>query len=185
MVLSRSPLSPFNTVEFLLSSGKPISRNVASLESIVSSDAAAVYTREGLLTSTRTGAGGDSIAGLMGAVCARKVKPNRFPVFGGNGGGESSDSLPPVLSRLGGRGLPSANDRCSYFCLMNRSIAGSTSSASMGIEGLIFLGLYTLFEATFPVRFIFWYPSASINLLCGRDLSRRLDPMTNCPCSKT
>jgi hypothetical protein len=42
IVLSRSPLSPFKTVEFLLSSGKPISRNVASLESIVSSVAVAV-----------------------------------------------------------------------------------------------------------------------------------------------
>lgn len=98
------------------------------------------------------------MAGLIGAVCARKVKPNRFPVFGGNGGGESSDGLPPILSRLGGRGLPSANDRCSYFCLINRSIAGSTSSASIGIEGLIFLGLYTLFEAMLPVRFILCHP---------------------------
>ncbi len=92
------------------------------------------------------------------------MKPNRFPVFGGRGGGESSDDLPPVLFRLGGRGLPSARLRCSYFCLMNRSIAESTSSASRGIGGLMFLGLYTLLEAMFPVRFMLWYLLVSIEL---------------------
>ncbi len=42
MVLSRSPLSPLNTVEFRLSSGKPISRRVASFDSNDSSVAVAV-----------------------------------------------------------------------------------------------------------------------------------------------
>jgi hypothetical protein len=42
MVLSRSPLRPFKTVEFRLSSGKPISLSVASLDSKVSSETGAV-----------------------------------------------------------------------------------------------------------------------------------------------
>ncbi len=80
------------------------------------------------------------------------LKPNLLPVFGGSGGGLSSEFVLPVLFRAG----PS-NTLSWYFFRMNLSIAESASSASNGIGGLVLLGLYMRFEATFPTRFIFYY----------------------------
>ena len=54
MVLSRSPFNPFNTVEFRLVSGKPISRNVVNLpaRSVSSTPALGpIYSRDGLKIS--------------------------------------------------------------------------------------------------------------------------------------
>jgi hypothetical protein len=62
------------------------------------------------------------------------LNPNLLPVFGGNGGGISSEFVLPV-SCLAAAALSA------YFCLMKRSIAASASSASMGMGGLVFWGL--------------------------------------------
>lgn len=43
---------------------------------------------------------------------------------------------------------------CSYFARMYLSIALSTSSMSMGMEGLTLRGLYVLFDSRLPMRFI-------------------------------
>ena len=46
------------------------------------------------------------------------------------------------------------NALCSYFCLMNLSMALSTSSISIGIWGFVFRGLYVLFDSVLPTRFM-------------------------------
>lgn len=163
--LSRLPLSPLSTVEFRLSSGKPISRRVASFDSNPSPVTLEPKTLDGLLTR-----GGDTsppwkllIPGEMGGVmllcCAEPFRsPNPSPLvgFGGSGGGLSSTELElPVLDRV--PGLESVmNSLCSYFCLTYRSIAPSTSSISMGICGLTLRGLYDLLDSVLPMRFIFY-----------------------------
>jgi hypothetical protein len=64
------------------------------------------------------------------------LKPNLLPVFGGRGGGWSSEFVLPVLCFAGG-----LTDLSTYFCRMNLSIAESASSASKGIGGRVFWGL--------------------------------------------
>lgn len=61
------------------------------------------------------------------------LKPNLLPVFGGSGGGWSSEFVLPVLCLVGGFAALST-----YFCRMNLSIAESASSASKGTGGLVF-----------------------------------------------
>ncbi len=61
------------------------------------------------------------------------LKPNLLPVFGGRGGGWSSEFVLPVLCLVGGLTALSW-----YFCRMNLSIAESASSASKGTGGLVF-----------------------------------------------
>jgi hypothetical protein len=58
------------------------------------------------------------------------LKPNLLPVFGGRGGGWSSEFVLPVLFRTG-----ALTARSMYFCLMNLSIAESASSTSNGMGG--------------------------------------------------
>ncbi len=79
------------------------------------------------------------------------LKPNLLPVFGGSGGGLSSEFVLPVLFRAGPFRTLSW-----YLFLINLSIAESASSTSNGIGGLVLLGLYMRFEVTFPIRFIFY-----------------------------
>jgi hypothetical protein len=74
------------------------------------------------------------MADLIDIICARKIKLNRFSVFGGNGGRKSFNGFFSVLFRLEGRDLLFINDRCSYFCLINRFIAGSISLASISMK---------------------------------------------------
>lgn len=163
-VRSRLPLSPLSTVQLRFSSGKPISRRVASFESSPSPD---VWTfdpkiRDGLFTR-----GGDSSCSKApmpgdkggvrsrGAVAAlRNPKPKRPVGLGGNGGGLSSELVLPVFCCPARRTL-FIYTRCSYFWRMYRSMALSTSSMSIGIWGLTLRGLYVLFDSTFPMRFIF------------------------------
>lgn len=72
----------------------------------------------------------------------RPGNPNNFPVFGGSGGGEPSGDLGGGEAwRLGGLGFPSSRERCWYFWRMKRSMQESSSSMSVGIGGLTFLGL--------------------------------------------
>lgn len=79
-----------------------------------------------------------------------KLEPNLLNVFGGSGGGVSSDSVLPVLCLLvEARGL------FIYLARINRSIAVSASSASIGTGGRLFVGLYVLFDATLPTFFMF------------------------------
>lgn len=165
---STFPLRPLSTVALRLSSGKPMSLRAESLASKLSADALPMLcpkTLDALFTL-----GGEELlkwrpgdrGGLTGSDLfvgnvddeARKPKPNRFPGFGGNGGGRSSMELVlPVFCRVVGRDSP--NDLCSYFWRRNRSIAPSTSSTSIGMFGLTFPGLYNRFDATLPVRFMF------------------------------
>lgn len=162
-VRSRLPLRPFNTVEFLFSSGKPISRRVANFDSMPSPDVCTLdpNTRDGLLTR-----GGDSCpkppspgdtggVRLRGEVAAfRSPNPKRPVGFGGSGGGLSSELVLPVFCRVLGR-VSCMYIRCSYFCRMYRSMALSTSSTSMGICGFTLRGLYVLLDSEFPMRFMF------------------------------
>lgn len=124
---------------------------------------------------------------------ARRPKPNRLPVFGGRGGGcESSEErlVYPESCRLGGFGFPSSRILYSYFCRINLSIAESTSSTSMGIGGFTPLGLYNLFTALFPLRFIFfgvgiYHQQSCTHSRCDSETdSHRPDPMTSYPYSK-
>lgn len=65
-----------------------------------------------------------------------KLEPNLLNVLGGRGGGVSSDSVLPVLGRrVEAKGL------FMYFARINRSMAVSASSASIGTGGLLFCGL--------------------------------------------
>jgi len=43
-----------------------------------------------------------------------------------------------------------------YFCRINLSIAESASSASNGMGGFVFVGLYIRFDAMLPTRFMFY-----------------------------
>ena len=88
----------------------------------------------------------------------RRLKPNRFAGFGGRDGG-SSCQLPvpvlPVSCLPGAAGAPPVEKtRCSYFCRMYRSIAGSTSSASIGRSARTLRGLNRLLLSTLPVFFM-------------------------------
>jgi hypothetical protein len=67
--------------------------------------------------------------------------PNLLPVFGGSGGGVSSDSVLPVVPvscRTGACARPPPKLLSWYFCLINRSMAESASSASNGMAGFAF-----------------------------------------------
>jgi hypothetical protein len=158
------PLRPFNTVELRLSSGKPMSRRVDSFESRPSPDVWILEpkTLDGLLTR-----GGEvscaypSIPGDTGGerfrdagVGLRNPNPNRLVGFGGNGGGRSSELVLPVFCRVPGR-ESFKYIRCSYFARMYLSMALSTSSISIGIDGLMLRGLYVLFDSRLPMRFMF------------------------------
>lgn len=92
----------------------------------------------------------------------RRVKPNFFDGLGGKSGGSSVNeprSVPvlPVFCLVAGAALRSCPDnaRVSYFCLMYFSTAASTSSASIGMSGLTFFGLYSLLLARLPTFFMF------------------------------
>jgi hypothetical protein len=163
-VRSRFPLSPFNTVELRLSSGKPMSRNVASFDSKPSPDVCMFdpKTLDALLTC-----GGDASCPklpnpgdkggvrLRGEVAAfRKPKPKRPVGFGGSGGGRSSELVLPVFCRVPSR-VSLMYTLCSYFCRMYLSIALSTSSMSIGICAFALRGLYVLFDSELPMRFMF------------------------------
>lgn len=150
-VRSRLPLNPFRTVEFRLSSGNPISRKVASLESSPSPDVWILEpkTLEGLFNRGGEDASFEKlpIPGETGGVrffgevaALRSPKPKRPVGFGGNGGGLSSELVLPVFWRVPNRGSV-IYIRCSYFCRMYRSMAPSTSSTSTGIWGFTFRGL--------------------------------------------
>ena len=163
-VRSRLPLSPFKTVEFRLSSGKPISRSVVNFESSPSPDVLmfdpktldALFTRGGDVSCPKLPISGET-GGVRfrGDVAAfRNPNPKRPEGLGGNGGGRSSELVLPVLCRVPGR-ESAMYIRCSYFCRMYLSIALSTSSISMGIWGLTLRGLYVLFDSALPMRFMF------------------------------
>ena len=160
---SRFPFRPFSTVELRFSSGKPMSRSVVNLESMPSPDVCTLEpnTREGLFTrggdkSCRNSSRPGEMGGVMlrGEVAAlRSPNPKRPLGFGGNGGGRSSELVLPVFCRVPGR-ESLRYILCSYFALMYRSIALSTSSISMGICGLTLRGLYVLLDSTLPMRFM-------------------------------
>lgn len=149
--LSRLPFNPFSTVLLRFSSGKPMSLNVANLESNPSPDVLTLdpNTLDGLFTR-----GGElsplnpPIPGETGGVALRgkvedfwRPNPNRFVGFGGSGGGLSSWELVlPVFCRVPGRESV-RKARSWYFCLMYLSMALSTSSMSIGICGFTFRGL--------------------------------------------
>ena len=162
---SRFPFRPFSTVELRFSSGKPMSRSVVNLESMPSPDVCTLEpnTREGLFTrggdkSCRNSSRPGEMGGVMlrGEVAAlRSPNPKRPLGFGGNGGGRSSELVLPVFCRVPGR-ESLRYILCSYFALMYRSIALSTSSISMGICGLTLRGLYVLLDSTLPMRFMFY-----------------------------
>jgi hypothetical protein len=163
-VRPKLPLRPFNTVELRLSSGKPMSRNVANFESSPSPEVWMVdpktldglFTRGGEASCLKLPVPGDT-GGVMlrGEVAAlRSPNPKRPVGFGGNGGGRSSELVLPVFCRVPGRDS-CMYTRCSYFCRMYLSMALSTSSMSMGICGLALRGLYVLFDSAFPMRFMF------------------------------
>jgi hypothetical protein len=152
--LSKFPLRPFSTVAFRFSSGNPISRSVASFDSNPSpgppifdpKTLEALFTLGGDESSGKPPRPGD-IGGVtvldIGKVedAALRPNPNRFPGFGGSGGGRSSTELVlPVFCLVPGRDSLE-NALCSYFCRMNLSITPSTSSISIGICGLVFRGL--------------------------------------------
>lgn len=163
-VRSRLPLSPFSTVELRFSSGKPISRKVANLDSNPSPEVCILdpNTLDGLLTRggdvscpklPRPGdTGGVRFRGDVAAL--RNPNPKRPVGFGGNGGGRSSELVLPVFCRVPGR-VSFMYILCSYFCRMYLSMALSTSSISMGIWGFVLRGLYVLFDSEFPIRFMF------------------------------
>lgn len=162
-VRSKLPLSPFNTVELRLSSGKPMSRSVASFDSSPSPEVFTLdpKTRDALFTlggdvsspkPPRPGeTGGVRFRGEVAAF--RSPKPKRPVGFGGNGGGLSSELVLPVFCRVPGRESVKYI-RCSYFCRMYLSMALSTSSISMGIWGLTLRGLYVLLDSRLPMRFM-------------------------------
>jgi hypothetical protein len=78
--------------------------------------------------------------------------------FGGRGGGVPS-------SESGLLGLPEERTVATllvYFCLMNRSIAESASSASMGTGGFRFSALYIWFEATLPTFRMFYLTGSAL-----------------------
>ena len=147
---SRLPLRPFSTVALRFSSGNPMSRNVASLDSSPSPVTLEPKTLDGLFNL-----GGESLCapklvkpGEMGGVtlggCVaafRNPNPSTLFGFGGSGGGLSSTELElPVFDRVPGRESVMYS-RCSYFCRMYLSMAPSTSSMSMGICGFMLRGL--------------------------------------------
>jgi len=123
-VLSRLPFSPFSTVELRFSSGKPMSRSVASFESSPSPEWLMLEpkTRDGLFTR-----GGDTgvlsypspgdTGGDLEVDVFLNPNPKRPVGFGGSGGGRSSELVLPVLCRVPGCEA-STNVRCSYFCRM-------------------------------------------------------------------
>lgn len=125
-VRSRLPFKPFKTVELRLSSGKPMSRKVASFDSSPSPEVCIFdpKTREGLLTCggelspklPRPGdTGGVRFRGDVTAL--RRPNPKRPVGFGGSGGGRSSELVLPVFCRVPGR-VSCMYIRCSYFCRM-------------------------------------------------------------------
>lgn len=163
-VRSRLPLRPFRTVELRLSSGKPISRSVASFESspspedcmLVPNTLDCLFTRGGEVSCPKPPIPGDTggVRFLGDAAAFRSPNPKRPVGFGGNGGGLSSELVLPVFCRVPGR-ISCMYTRCSYFCRMYLSMAPSTSSTSMGICGLTFRGLYVRFDSRLPMRFMF------------------------------
>ena len=122
-VRSRLPFKPFSTVELRLSSGKPMSRSVASLESSPSPEVWTFdpKTRDGLFTrggevSCPNPRPGDT-GGDLDVDVFRNPNPKRPVGFGGSGGGLSSELVLPVLCRVPGCEA-FMNMRCSYFCRM-------------------------------------------------------------------
>ena len=77
--------------------------------------------------------------------------PNLLGVFGGNGGGVSSDPVLPVSCLRDDELSPVVM----YLALIYRSMAESASSASIGTGGLLPSGLYILLEVTLPTFLIF------------------------------
>jgi hypothetical protein len=164
-----SPPTRCRTARFCLSSLNPISRSLARFDSrsaMFGSPTSVPNNFEGLF---RLGGDGDRsresgrAAAAAAAAASRfalddkgnideaDLKPNLLlPVLGGRGGGWSSELVLPVFCRV-----CVLIARSWYFCRMNLSIAESTSSASKGIAGLLFWGLYIRLDATFPTRFIF------------------------------
>jgi hypothetical protein len=162
-VRSKLPLRPFNTVELRLSSGKPMSRKLASFESSPSPDVwmldpntlDGLFTRGGDPSCPKLPSPGDTGGVMLREVAAfRSPKPKRPVGLGGNGGGLSSELVLPVFCRVPGR-ESCMYTLCSYFCRMYLSIALSTSSTSMGICGFALRGLYVLFDSALPMRFMF------------------------------
>lgn len=96
-----------------------------------------LYSGEGdrLRVSTSTGGGGSRRDfEESGKIEEADLNPNLLPVFGGSGGGWSSElELLPVSFREAARS--------EYFPRINLSIAESASSASKGIGGFALLGL--------------------------------------------
>lgn len=85
----------------------------------------------------------------------RNPGPNRASGLGGGGGGLSSvDLVLPVLLTAANAGMSPTSFLCWYFCLMNFSIAPSTSSGSRGIVGFTFRGFRWRLEAVLPTLFI-------------------------------
>jgi hypothetical protein len=163
-VRSRLPLRPLSTVELRFSSGKPMSLNVANLDSSPSPDVCmlepntldGLLTRGGEVSCPKLPSPGDTGGvRLRGDVAAlRSPNPKRPVGLGGKGGGRSSELVLPVFCRVPGR-VSFMYILCSYFCRTYRSMALSTSSISMGIWGFVLRGLYVLFDSAFPMRFMF------------------------------
>ena len=137
---SKLPPSPFNTARFLLSSINPMSRNlpIFPARSMWPEPTCAPKTFDSLFLGGEgdrrlvilTGVGGSRLfLEDKGNIEEADLKPNLDPVFGGNGGGWSSEFELPVSCR--------AATACSwYFARINLSIAESASSISNGIGGL-------------------------------------------------
>lgn len=102
MVRSRLPFSPFNIVKFRFSSANPISRSLASLDSMFSPPPPTLAPNTLDCLFTRIGGDGGYAFAVSGEVggdtCERLVigraeetdrrpKPKRFPGLGGRGGG--------------------------------------------------------------------------------------------------
>src|ERR1700761_4595695 len=96
---------------------------------------------------------------------ALNPNPKILPFFEGTGGGGESGSsrggreeyeVGELSSRRGGSGFPSARLFSWYFLRINLSMAESASSASRGMSGFLFLGLYALFTAMLPLRFMLY-----------------------------
>lgn len=163
IALCKSPPTFFKAARFCLSSLNPISYNLAKLVSKsagVGSPTSVPNNFEGLFRlggvgdrSRETGRGAAASRFALednGKIEDADLNPNLIPVLGGRGGGWSSEFVLPVCCCVCALGV-----RSWYFCLINLSIAESASSASKGMGGLAFCGLYIRFDEAFPTRFMF------------------------------
>jgi hypothetical protein len=106
---SKLPPSPLRTAMFLFSSLNPISRSFAIFESNSSGPSEPTDAPKILDCLFLRGDGGSSLAASAsrrdfednGKIDDADLNPNLLPVFGGRGGGWSSEFVLPVLLRIG------------------------------------------------------------------------------------